>query len=116
MSRLPRRNHAPAFKARVALVAIKGDLTLADLLARQRLRRVPVAQRQIRGGVSAGPRNGGCARTSLTRYFGFYNTVRPPSALGNLPPAIYAKLSVPVMQRDGLYSRLDETWGSSNWP
>jgi len=30
-----------------------------------------------------------------------YNTVRPHSAIGNLPPAIYAKLSDPAMQRDG---------------
>src|SRR2546421_95087 len=30
-----------------------------------------------------------------------YNTVRPHSALGNLPPATYAKLSAPVKQRDG---------------
>ena len=27
----PRRNHTPAFKAKVALAAIKGDKTLADL-------------------------------------------------------------------------------------
>ena len=31
MPRRPRRNHAPAFKARVALAAIKGDRTLAEL-------------------------------------------------------------------------------------
>lgn len=31
MSRRPRRNHSPAFKAKVALAAIKGDKTLADL-------------------------------------------------------------------------------------
>jgi transposase len=31
MSRRPRRNHMPAFKAKVALAAIKGDKTLADL-------------------------------------------------------------------------------------
>ena len=31
MSRRPRRNHTPAFKAKVALAAIKGDLTLAQL-------------------------------------------------------------------------------------
>jgi putative transposase len=30
-----------------------------------------------------------------------YNTVRPHSALGNLPPLTYAKLRVPEMQRDG---------------
>jgi hypothetical protein len=30
-----------------------------------------------------------------------YNTIRPHSGLGNLPPAVYAKRSAPVMQRDG---------------
>ena len=32
MSRRPRRNHTPAFKAKVALAAIKGEKTLADLV------------------------------------------------------------------------------------
>jgi transposase-like protein len=31
MSRRPRRNHSPAFKAKVALAALKGDATLAEL-------------------------------------------------------------------------------------
>jgi transposase len=31
MSRRPRRNHTPIFKAKVALAAIKGDRTLAQL-------------------------------------------------------------------------------------
>ena len=31
MSRRPRRNHTPAFKAKVALAAIKGDRTMAQL-------------------------------------------------------------------------------------
>jgi transposase-like protein len=31
MQRRPRRNHTPAFKAKVALSAIKGELTLAQL-------------------------------------------------------------------------------------
>jgi len=31
MSRRPRRNHTPAFKAKVALAAIKGDRTLAQI-------------------------------------------------------------------------------------
>jgi len=31
MNRRPRRNHTPAFKAKVALCAIKGDRTLAEL-------------------------------------------------------------------------------------
>src|SRR3954451_14310684 len=32
MSRRPRRNHTAAFKAKVALAAIKGEKTLADLV------------------------------------------------------------------------------------
>ena len=31
MSKRPRRNHSPTFKAKVALDAIKGDKTLAEL-------------------------------------------------------------------------------------
>ena len=31
MSMRPRRNHTPAFKAKVALAAIKGEKTLAEL-------------------------------------------------------------------------------------
>ena len=31
MTRRPRRNHTPAFKAKVALAAIRGDRTLAQL-------------------------------------------------------------------------------------
>ena len=31
MPRRPRRNHSPAFKAKVAIAAIKGDRTLAQL-------------------------------------------------------------------------------------
>ena len=31
MTRRPRRNHTPAFKAKVALAAIKGELTISQL-------------------------------------------------------------------------------------
>jgi len=31
MSRRPRRNHTPAFKAKLALAPMKGDRTLAEL-------------------------------------------------------------------------------------
>ena len=31
MSKRPRRNHSPAFKAKVALAAIKGDRTLSEV-------------------------------------------------------------------------------------
>ena len=31
MSRRPRRNHTPAFKAKVTLAAVRGERTLSDL-------------------------------------------------------------------------------------
>ena len=31
MAKRPRRNHSPAFKAKVALAALKGEKTLAEL-------------------------------------------------------------------------------------
>jgi transposase len=34
MTRRPRRNHSPAFKAKVAMEAIKGEATLAELAQR----------------------------------------------------------------------------------
>ena len=34
MSRRPRRNHSPEFKAKVALAAFRGDKTLAELAKR----------------------------------------------------------------------------------
>jgi putative transposase len=41
------------------------------------------------------------ARQALEDWKNDYNTLRPHSRLGNLAPAIYAKLSVPVTQREG---------------
>ena len=41
------------------------------------------------------------ARAALAAWKDDYNTVRPHGAISNLPPAAYAKLSVPEMQRDG---------------
>jgi len=34
MSKRPRRNHAPAFKAKVALAALKGEQTIVELAQR----------------------------------------------------------------------------------
>ena len=41
------------------------------------------------------------ARAALDAWKHDYHTVRPHSGLGNLPPAVYAKLSDPAKQRDG---------------
>src|SRR5579859_3470240 len=41
------------------------------------------------------------ARAALAAWKDDYNKIRPHSALGNLAPEIYAKLSAPAKQRDG---------------
>jgi putative transposase len=53
------------------------------------------------------------AHEALADWKDDYNTVRPHSAIGNVPPAIYAKLSDPVMQRGG---SLEQPWGSAPHP
>lgn len=53
------------------------------------------------------------ARDALADWKDDYNTVRPHSAIGNVPPAAYAKLSDPVMQRGG---SLEQLWGSAPHP
>jgi putative transposase len=40
-----------------------------------------------------------------------YNTFRPHSALGNLPPAVYARISAPEMQRDGTLRYIEGSAG-----
>jgi putative transposase len=52
------------------------------------------------------------ARIALAAWLEDYNTVRPHSAIGNVPPTIYAKLSDPVMQRNGSL----RLWGSAPHP
>jgi putative transposase len=41
------------------------------------------------------------AREAMSLWREDYNTVRPHSRLGNLPPAVFAQFSAPGMQRDG---------------
>jgi putative transposase len=49
-------------------------------------------------------------REALADWKNDYNTVRPHSAIGNVPPAVYAKLSDPVMQWVG---SPELPWGSA---
>jgi len=53
------------------------------------------------------------ARQALEDWRNDYNTLRPHSRLGNLAPAIYAKLSAPAIQREGT---LRSTWGFAPLP
>lgn len=53
------------------------------------------------------------ARQALADWRDDYNTVRPHSAIGNVPPALYANLSDPALQRDG---SPELPWGSAPRP
>ena len=67
MSKRPRRNHTPAFKARVALAAIKGDRTLAQLAEQFDVHPNQITQWkvQLQEGASEvfGSAGGGAAKT-----------------------------------------------------
>jgi len=41
MPKRPRRNHSPSFKAKVALAAIKGEQTVAEMASRYDVRAGP---------------------------------------------------------------------------
>ena len=62
MSKRPRRNHAPAFKAKLALAAIKGDRTLAELAEQFDVHpnQITSWKAQLEGGAADvfGPSNG----------------------------------------------------------
>lgn len=66
------------------------------LLARQRLRRTALEEREVRRGLSARLRSVLEARKGLARYLAFYNTRRPHSSLdGQTPDTVYFK-SLPL--------------------
>ena len=56
MTKRARRNHTPAFKAKVALAAIKGEKTLAELAQQFNVHANQIAQwkAQLLGGAAAG--------------------------------------------------------------
>src|ERR1700730_14813333 len=56
MNRRPRRNHSPAFKAKVALAAVKGDRTIAQLAEHFDVHpnRITAWKAQLEGGASGG--------------------------------------------------------------
>src|SRR2546423_5302389 len=56
MSRRARRNHTPAFKAKVALAAVKGDRTIAQLAEQFDVHpnQITAWKAQLEGGASGG--------------------------------------------------------------
>ena len=93
MSRRPRRNHTPAFKAKVALAAIKGDRTLAQLAEQFDVHpnQITSWKAQLEGGAADVFGSGGGRRRRAT---GHRREVAPchvwtaPSWQGNLHVAL----------------------------
>ena len=69
MSRRPRRNHTPGFKAKVALAAIKGDRTLAQLAEQFDIHpnQITSWKAQLEGGAADvfGPGGNGAAQPAI---------------------------------------------------
>jgi len=64
MTKRTRRNHSPAFKAKVALAAVKGDATLAELSKRFDVHANQIAQWKEQLVVSAANAFGAEAKTA----------------------------------------------------
>ncbi len=102
MTRRSRRNHSAAFKAKVALAALKGDRTMSELS--QQCDRHPNQIKQwkdqllenVQGVFESTIKYGEVylhayatvseARASIGRYLAFYNGRRPHSSLGGRTP------------------------------
>ena len=77
MQRRPRRNHTPAFKAKVALAAIKGDRTLAQLAEQFDVHpnQITSWKAQLESGAAAAVKTASSARYVRA------NALKPPSPL-----------------------------------
>lgn len=69
MSRRARRNHPPAFKAKVALAAVNGDRTIAQLAEQFDVHpnQITAWKAQVEGGASASPA-ATCTRSGIQRF------------------------------------------------
>ena len=92
MSRRPRRNHTPAFEAKVALAAVKGDRTIAQLAEHFDVHPDQIAawKAQLEGGASG--------------VFGSGNAA--PSAPAVDVKSLHAKIGEPTLENDFLEGAL----------
>ena len=95
MSRRPRRNHSPAFKAKVALAAIKGERTIAQLADQFDVHpnQITAWKAQLEGGASDVFGGGGCAA---------------PASPGVDVKALHAKIGELTLENDFLEGALSK--------
>lgn len=87
--RRTRRNHAPGFKAKVALAAIRGDKTLAELWKSVKYEEVYLHAYDCVSDAKAG----------LQRYFARYNQIRPHSSLDDKTPDEFYFDNLPALPK-----------------
>jgi len=87
----PRRNHAPAFKAKVALAALKGDRTLAELAQQFDVHPNQIAQWKSQ---------------LLERATELFTTPAERQAAGSDVKALHAKIGQLVLENDFLAGAL----------
>ena len=92
MNRRPRRNHTPAFKAKVALAAVKGDRTIAQLAEHFDVHpnQITAWKAQLEGGASG--------------VFGSGNTARSAPAID--VKSLHAKIGELTLENDFLEGAL----------
>jgi transposase len=98
MARRPRRNHSPAFKAKVAVAAIKGEKTMIELAQDFNVHPNQIKQwrDQLLEGATGVFGDGQKARAGIDRYLACYNTRRPHSSLdGKTPDQSYFNQPTP---------------------
>ena len=93
MSRRPRRNHSPAFKAKVAIAAIKGDRTIAQIC------------RAVRRSSEPGDHLEGAARRRRRRCFR-WGTGTAPAAPAVDVKQLHAKIGELTLENDFLEGAL----------
>ena len=99
--RRPRRTHSPEFKAKVALAALRGDKTLAELAEQFELHPMQISEWKTQLAESAGL---------------VFAKGKPPSTGEETIKALQAKIGELTMERDFLGRGLERIHGPKRKP
>ena len=100
MSRRPRRNHTAAFKAKVALAAVKGDRTL-EQLAEQfdvHTNQITSAKAQLESGAAEGPLAAWDAKIPDSKPSRLVHDIAQRTSPGESTAVVHDDLKTPVVE------------------